>query len=163
METVAAKKFTCKIQDRWMGSLESAYIQIITPKGTSLQIDKWPPSKLPNKWDTANGTLIQKLISKVYNYADSGTIDLTKEEVLLWKSYSDKQEIPEDKMVYKPKEKSYQARRFERNFKSQPKMDDVCDKCGWPLTIKDHGKWVGYFCGKCGAGGSRTKQQKRSK
>jgi len=36
-----------------------------------------------------------------------------------------------------------------------------CYKCGnTNLRIKDHGKWVGWYCPKCGAGGSKQKNQK---
>ena len=92
------KTYPCTIRESWYGSLETAYIDITTPKGTSLRIDKWPPAKLKNKW-TENET-VAKLVWDIYGRCceeqkKSGKynniIHLTKAEIMLIKDYSDRQ------------------------------------------------------------------------
>lgn len=142
---ITPKTFTCKISDSWMRSLESAYITITTPKGTHLTIDKWEKANQKNKW-TKNPEAAA-LVWKVYAQAQTGTIELTKEEVMLWKEHSNEQDRDLTKR-FQPKAK---ATMVKGNIKA-----GKCG-CGGTLKLNDHGTWVGYYCPKCTSGGSYNK------
>jgi predicted RNA-binding Zn-ribbon protein involved in translation (DUF1610 family) len=144
------KTFTCKIEERWYTSLEGAWLSITTPKGTTLTIWKLPKAYYENKWDSGEGkTPISILVWKVYNSHQSGTIELTKEEVLLWKSFSDKQ----DKFTFIPISKPSNVNYVIPLKKKLNDNSEVCS-CGATHNIKRHKGWVGYSCPKCGEGGS---------
>lgn len=94
------KTFSIKVYENWYGSLERAHITLTTPKGTSLRIDKWPRRVDKNKWDaTEEGRkFVWDIYGRIYTGAFEtavyhGVIQMTKEEVELWKSYSDKQHL----------------------------------------------------------------------
>ena len=53
------------------------------------------------------------------------------------------------------KSKSFKHRKFEA-FKN---IDKSTCCCGGTLKTNDHGSWVGYFCPKCGGGGSYNKKR----
>jgi hypothetical protein len=133
-----------------MGSLETAYLRITTPKGTTLSFDKWPPAKLKNKW-TENNT-VYDLIWKIYNASSVGWIELTKDEVLLLKEYSNLQNV--DLINHKtfPQRKREMIRQTPRGNLRAGKCS-----CGNDLITKDHKTWVGWYCPKCGQGGSYNK------
>jgi Zn finger protein HypA/HybF involved in hydrogenase expression len=46
----------------------------------------------------------------------------------------------------------------QRKFLFTRNLDYSKCGCGGSYIEKDHGKWVGYFCPKCGSGGSRNKK-----
>lgn len=82
----------CKVIQSWYGSIERAYISIVTPKGTILTVDKWPHHKLKNKWNENDE--VAKLVWRIYEEsADTGYVNLTAEEVFLFKDFSDMQDI----------------------------------------------------------------------
>lgn len=87
--------FKCKVSGYWMSSLERAYVEITTPKGTTLTIKKWPMYGYTNKWpDEPINSQIYELVWRVVDALGNGkTIDLTKDEVLLWHKYSDLQHV----------------------------------------------------------------------
>jgi hypothetical protein len=94
------KTFRMKVRENWYGSLERAFITLTTPKGNSLTIDKWPNHSLKNKWDaTKEGSeFVWGIYNRIYPGGINdepkmdGTIEMTKEEVLIWKSYSNQQD-----------------------------------------------------------------------
>lgn len=75
--TTTQKLYTCKIDNRWMWSLENACITVVSPTGGYVRIDKW-------HMDGASDEL-RKLVWRIY---DAGkTIDLTVEEMKLLTTY----------------------------------------------------------------------------
>lgn len=140
------KLFKCTIYENWMASLEYAYLSITTPKGTVLRFDKWPPARLKNKWN--ENETVAKLIWRIYGASSVGWIELTKDEVLLLKDYSNLQDVD---LIKKPT--FNKTRKIPRgNIRK-----GICS-CGSKLNTKDHGKWIGYSCPKCGQGGSYNKK-----
>lgn len=168
--TQVTPTFTCKIDNsNWMGSLESAYVEITTPKGTTLTIEKWPSYRLKNKWDAseyqgegADEKYVRlhpeavELVAKIAN-SNEKTIELTKEEVMLFHQFSTAQDRDISTLAPKAK-KQYPVGSYEnpRKASSGGIKSRTCG-CGGKLKTKDHGTWVGWFCPKCKSGGSYNK------
>lgn len=78
-----SKTYTCTISDSWMRSLESSYLSIKTPEGTTFTI-----YKKEDGW--SSNPEITELVWRVHKTASEGneTIDLTRDEIMLWKSVS---------------------------------------------------------------------------
>lgn len=148
------KLFRCTIYDNWMASLEYAYLSITTPKGTTLRIDKWPPASLKNKWDENEET--KQLVWKIYGQASTGWIELTKSEVLLLKEYSNLQDVDLINRKTFSQRKTFYTRQSHKSGLRAGKCS-----CGGELITKDHKTWVGYYCPKCGAGGSYNTNKPR--
>lgn len=55
------KKYTCRVNDSWMGSLESAFLSVTSPSGKSLTVDKidlWTPG---SKQDATDYSIIHEI------------------------------------------------------------------------------------------------------
>lgn len=154
MET---KTFPCTIHQRWMDSLESAYISITTPKGTTLMFDKWPKARLKNHWDKNDD--VKELIWNIYKVSStSKTINLTKEQVMLLKGYSNEQDddlVSRYNKRLKKSVPSFAQRQLLAKRESQRGniRAGICS-CGADLILKDHKTWTGWYCSICKQGGS---------
>lgn len=95
-----ANEIEVKAYDNWMGSIETANIIITTPKGSILAMEKVEPVKNKYKW--SESAEAKKLVWRVYELiceekkkpeqkGFTYKIKLTKEEILLWALYSNKQ------------------------------------------------------------------------
>jgi len=49
----------------------------------------------------------------------------------------------------------------QRKYQAYKYTDKSTCSCGSTYKINDHGSWVGYFCSKCGNGGSYNKKTKK--
>lgn len=142
------KQIKCNIDSRWMWGLESACITVISPSGGYIRLDKWHMDKASDE--------LRELVWRCVKAADSEdrSILLTVDEMQLLTTYP-KASIYK---AYKPKPKYLAQRKFDTYKKSS------CDRnkcgCGGFYIIKDHGSWEGYYCKKCGTGGSRQKSSK---
>ena len=158
-ENAVIKTYPCQVYECWYASLESAYISITTPKGTTLRIDKWAPGKLKNKWN--ENEIVSKLVWDIYGRSCEeqkktgkayNIIYLTKAEIMLIKEYSNRQD---DDLIARQK---VQPKKYSAHKQPHKGVRSGICSCGWPLFIKDHGTWVGYNCPKCGQGGSYNKK-----
>ena len=68
--------YTCLIYSKWMWGLENAEISITTPKGGTATVSKWNFDKCTDGQAA--------VVWKVYDAAESGAIDLTKDEIQLF-------------------------------------------------------------------------------
>ena len=95
MQTQIEKEYEVKFSENWYGSLEYAYIDITTKKGTTLRIDKWEPAKFQFKW--SENEECTKLVWDVYKRIleakknNQKNIKVTKNEILLLAQYSQHQ------------------------------------------------------------------------
>ena len=95
MQTQIEKEYEVKFSENWYGSLEHAYIDITTKKGTTLRIDKWEPAKFQFKW--SENEECTKLVWDVYKRIleakknNQRNIKVTKNEILLLAQYSQHQ------------------------------------------------------------------------
>jgi hypothetical protein len=141
MNMIATQKlYTCKINNRWMWSIESACLTIQSPTGGSITLYKWHIGDASDE--------LQKLVWRISS-ADK-TIDLTREEMQLLLTYPKLSKS----MPYKPKAKSLAQRKYD--WRKKNKDNGRCG-CGGNIIEKDHGKWIGWYCPKCQSGGSKNK------
>lgn len=121
-----------------MWSIENACIRIILSHkgGRSYTIDKWPKAKLKNKW--TENEAAKALVQKIVEHKDGEYIYLEPEEIELFAQHSNSQV----NVIH---------------------VTMACDHKG-TLKEKDHGTWIGWYCSRCGAGGSKSKSfQKRKR
>lgn len=138
---MSTKYYTCKVDNRWMWSAESACITITSPSGGYVRIEKRYMSK---KFSDELRSLIWRI------EGNGNSIRLTSDEMILLTTYP-------KAFIYK-KEKSLAQRRFEWR-KKNPNTGNC--GCGGKIIEKNHGSWIGWYCPKCKSGGSKNKQQKK--
>ena len=143
------KTYPCKIYSKWMWSLENAEISITTPKGGTATVSKWNFDKCTKEQ--------QELVCKVTYNSNTGTIELTREEIQIFHdaALASKGSV---RQAWKPKPKSFMQRKFESKQESRRTgiRAGICG-CGGSLRTKDHGTWVGYYCPQCKCGSSYNK------
>ena len=163
--------YKCKIDNRWLWSLESAGIGVTSPSGRTAWIRKLD-ADLPTdeQWKLIADKLIPALNGSV--------IELTRDEMqciadvakLTGKVITPKKV---DRAVPVTKAKphnslpqtapSFAKRQFDRVARMHANFQSIiggcCPSCNqYKLNVKNHGSWVGYYCKSCGAGGSVTRR-----
>jgi hypothetical protein len=138
------KQIKCSVYSDWMCSLETAHITVNSPAGGYITLYKWQLADVSDE--------LQELVWRCVNAGDTSdkTVLLTVDEMQLLTTYP-------KALIYRKKPAT------SRSFKKSPPKSyrDSCSGCnGDSLIIRDHGSWEGYYCKKCGAGGSRQKSGK---
>ena len=164
------KTYSCKIDNRWLWSLEQACIGITSPSGRTAWIRKLD-ADLPSEEDWA------VIKEKILDVPDGSSVALSVAEMEAVARMAKQAGRVVEKVVSKPvavqqpvtkskPQKSYAARKFDRIASMHANYNSIiggcCPSCGSrSLKVKDHGSWVGYFCKPCGAGGSVSRTNKR--
>jgi len=157
----------CKIENRWMDSIESAGVGIASPKGGHLFIRKLDVDLVSDEqWEIVRKCAFHK----------QEEIDLSVEEMGMLlaavKASKGLYSIGKKSMVVRlenvaapqkrvPQQKSYAQRNFERLKRiansNSTTLQGVCPNCNQPgMKVKHHETWAGYYCSKCSTGGSIT-------
>lgn len=76
------KTYRCTINDRWMTSIENAFIRITTPMGSYVDINKRHLDCLTDAE--------AELVWKCYNEHKNGVVHLKRDQLLLLKSAAEK-------------------------------------------------------------------------
>lgn len=134
-------KYKCKIDNQWMWGLETACLTIHSPAGGYVRIDKW-------HMDSFNQPKLNELVWRI---AEQGKeIELTADEMKLLTTYP-------KATVYKKREKPMGLAQRKTVWRKKNPDTGSCG-CGGRIIEKDHGKWIGWYCPKCKAGGSKNKR-----
>jgi hypothetical protein len=157
----------CKIENRWMDSIESAGVGIASPKGGHLFIRKLDVDLVSDEqWE-----IVRKCA-----FHNDPEIDLSVEEMGMLlaavKASKGLYSIGKKSMVVRlenvaapqkrvPQQKSYMQRNAERLNRiastNQSTLQGCCPNCNQRgMKVKHHGTWAGYYCMACSKGGSIT-------
>ena len=141
----------CNVDSRWMWSIENACVMITSPAGGYVRVDKWHMDKLT---DTQR-ELVWKCVN-AYNGTSNSNIELTIAEMNELVTIGNIAGT-----VYK-KYKKPTTTLVQRKAQWRKKTPDTgkCS-CGGQIVQKDHTTWIGWYCPKCKAGGSKNAPRKR--
>ena len=141
----------CSVDSRWMAGLERACITITSPAGGYVRVDKWHIDKLT---DTQR-ELVWKCVN-AYNGTSNSNIELTIAEMNELVTIGNITGT-----VYK-KYKKPTTTLAQRKAQWRKKNPDTgkCS-CGGQIIEKNHTTWIGWYCPKCKAGGSKNAPRKR--
>ena len=135
----------CTMDSRWMWSLENACVTITSPAGGYVRIDK---RKLGTLTDTQR-ELVWKCVN-AYNGTSNSNIELTIAEMNELVTIGNIAGY-----VYKKRPTTLAQRKAQWRKKNP---DTGKCGCGGQIIEKDHTTWIGWYCPKCKAGGSKNKR-----
>jgi hypothetical protein len=156
----------CKIENRWMDSIESAGIGIASPKGGHLFIRKLDVDLVTDEqWELVrkcafhNATEIELSVEEMGMLlaavkASKGLYSIGKKSMTRLENVA----APQKRV---PQQKSYMQRNAERLNRiastNQSTLQGCCPNCNQRgMKVKHHGTWAGYYCMACSKGGSIT-------